>query len=68
MTPREMAANCEAAADRLAETGAPADLIDAAALRAAAVIHRRNATQEPTAADTAEQAETPAPYWWQDRD
>lgn len=69
MTAAELAANCEAAAARLAATGNTADALDAAALRAAAAVHRRNAEKEERAAEAARQINQPAPaYWWHDRD
>lgn len=68
MTPAEMAANCEAAAARLAATGHAADALDAAALRAAAVIHRADAAKQERAAEAARAVNQEATYWWQDRD
>ena len=64
----QMAANCEAAAARLAATGVAADALDAAALRAAAVIHRRDAEKEERAAEAARSVNQEATYWWKDRD
>lgn len=59
-----LADNCDAAARRLEATDQAADLRDAAALRGAAAIHRRDAEiawrQERDAAAPS--------YWWQDRD
>lgn len=66
MNAATMAANCEAAADRLAATGHAADAIDAAALRAAAVLHRRDAEKEERAA--AAEAAAQERQWWRDRD
>lgn len=62
-----MAANCEAAAARLADTGNTADALDAAALRAAAAVHRRNAEKEERAAAAAAAPNEPR-YWWTERE
>lgn len=67
MTSAEMAANCEAAAARLADTGNPSDARDAAALRAAAVLHRAHTEKEERSAEAAAAANA-RHYWWQDRD
>lgn len=59
-----MAENCESAARRLATSERIGDQLDAAALAAAAAIHRRDAEK----AARAEEAAQPARYWWHDRD
>lgn len=72
-TAAEMAENCEAAANRLAASEREGDQQDAAALRAAAAIHRKTAdadrrrAEEEAERERAEEEARPA-YWWQDRD
>lgn len=62
--PETMARNCREAAARLRETGLDADMADARALAAAAVVHDAEA-ERLRQIEESKRSETPR-YWWQE--